>query len=118
MFTTPQDFYNLTQDYIKFFPKDEKEIKEITEKVKAVCLTEVKKVVEITGIYQKASTGGASLNEIVTANKKAQDLLVTARFATFLAIPGSFMMVPALSKVAKEYDIPFVPESVAKEFDL
>src|SRR5690606_36619838 len=98
--------------------KDEKDIKEITEKVKAVCLAETKKVVEVVGVYQKASTGSASLNEIVTANKKAQDLLITARFATFLAIPGSFMMVPALSKVAKEYDIPFVPESVAKEFDL
>lgn len=116
--TTPQEFFNLSQDYLKLFPKSEKDVKELAEKAKSVYLTEAKKATEVYQTYQKAAAGGASVNEIADANKKAQDLMVTARFAAFLALPGAIFALPVATKIAKEVGVDFIPASVAKEFSL
>jgi len=122
MFTTlpktPQDLFNLTSDYFKLFPKNEKEVKAILEKVKTVLETETANSQDMWKTYQKALTGDASVNEIATANKKAQQLLISTRFAAILAIPGSIFMLPAIVEFAKTYDVDLIPASVSKEFKL
>jgi len=115
---TPQDTFNAFNDYFSAFPKNEKEIKETLEKVKKVLQAEVKNSTAMWNTYQKASTGDASINEIVAANKKAQELLVSTRFAMFLAIPGSVFLLPALVKFAEEYGIEIIPASVKAEFNI
>ena len=94
MFTTlpktPQDLFNLTSDYFKLFPKNEKEVKAILEKVKTVLETETANSQDMWKTYQKALTGDASVNEIATANKKAQQLLISTRFA---APMGGFFII-------------------------
>ena len=101
MFTTstPQEFFNLTQDYLKLFPKNEHDVREVASKVKGVYISETKKALEMLKTYNKATSGDASPNEIASANKLAQELMVTARFAAFMAIPGSIFALPVVSKV-------------------
>lgn len=116
--TTPQEFFNMSESYMKLFPKNEKDVRDLAEKAKSVYLTEAKKATDVYTAYKKASSGDASVNEIAEANKKAQDLMVTARFAAFLAIPGAIFALPVATKIAKEAGVDFIPESVAKEFNL
>lgn len=114
----PTEFFKLTSDYFSAFPKNEADVKTLLEKMKAVFQTEAKNSKEMWEIYQKAATGDASVNEISRANKKAQELMTSTRFAFMIAIPGTVLFLPMLIEFAKEYDIDLVPSSVAKEFDI
>ena len=116
--STPQDFFKITQDYMKLFPKNEHDVRVIADKVKGVYITETKKALDMLKTYNKVSSGDASLNDIAIANKQAQSLMVTARFAAFLAIPGAIFALPVVTNMAKEFGFEFVPESVSKEFNL
>ncbi len=121
MFTplkTPQDAFNAFNSYFSAFPKNETEIKETLEKVKKVFQSELKNSKEMWSTYQKAATGDASINEITAANKKAQELLVSTRFLALLALPGAVFMLPALVKIAKEYGVDIIPDSVQAEFKI
>jgi len=116
---TPPEYFKMVTDSFAKLPKSPTEVKEVFEKVKNVCTTEAAKASRVSKIYQKAATGDASVNEIVEANKKSQELMVSARFAALMAIPGAFLMIPALSKIElnlNEGDI--IPDSVKKEFNL
>jgi len=116
--TTPQEYFTLTQDYLKLFPKNEHDVRVVADKVKGVYISETKKALEMLKTYNKATSGDATPNEIAAANKQAQELMITARFAAFMAIPGAIFALPAATKVSKELGVDFVPQSVAKEFNL
>lgn len=115
---TPQDFFNLSQTYYKAVPKNEQEVKEFAGKVKNVITAETEKASSVLKTYQKAMTGDASVNDIAVANKQAEALMVSARFATILAIPGGIFMLPFLGELAEELDVELIPESVHKEFGI
>mgnify|MGYP001175512089 CR=1 FL=1 len=115
---TPQDFFNLSQTYFKAIPKNEQEVREFTDKVKNVITAETAQASNVIKTYQKAATGDASVNDITVANKQAKALMVSARFAAFLAIPGAVFALPLLGKLAEELDVELVPESVHKEFGI
>lgn len=100
------------------FPKTFDEVIEVNEKIKRVIEVEQKNAKEVVSIYNKAAKGDASMNEIMAANKKAQDLATAARFAAVMAMPGAIFALPFMVEAAKEYSIDFVPASVAKEFDI
>ena len=116
--TTPQEYFKITQDYLKLFPKDEHDVRVVADKIKGVCITESSKALGMLKTYNKATSGDATPNDIAIANKQAQNLMVTARFAAFLAMPGAIFMLPVAMKMAEEFGVEFVPESVAKEFNL
>lgn len=118
MFTTPQDFYTQATKYFSAFPKTAEELQSFADKSKAVIDAETKNVKEVIVTYNKALKGDASINEISAANKKAQELAVSARFAAIMAMPGGIFMIPALVEASKEYNFDFIPASVAKEFDI
>ena len=114
--STPQDYLKLMNDYFDTFPKSPDEVKTVFEKTKKVVDEESDKVKKIISVCNKSATGNASVNELSEANKTAKDLLVTARFAAVMAIPGAVFALPVLSKIADDYDFKLVPESVKKEF--
>lgn len=58
------------------------------------------------------------MNEIMQANKKAQEVAVAARFAAVMAMPGAIFALPFIVEASKEYDFEFVPASVSKEFGI
>lgn len=119
MFTTPQEFYKMATDSFAALPKSQKDVGEVLNKVKNVCTAEAAKASEMFKTFQKATTGDASVNEIAEANKAAQSLMVTARFAALMAIPGAILMIPALSKIELALDAgDIIPDSVRKEFNL
>lgn len=125
MFTTfttfpknPTEFFKVTSDYFSAFPKNEADVKEFLTKVKAVFEAEAANNKEMWEILQKSATGDASFNEIAKANKLAQDLLASTRFAFMLAIPGTIFFLPLLVQFAKDNGFDIVPASVAKEFDI
>jgi hypothetical protein len=121
MFTfpkTPYDAWQLTSDYFKVFPQNEAQLKEVLEKVKTVFWTETKNSKEMWDIYKKASLGNASVNELAKANKIAQELMTTTRFAFLVALPGTVFFLPLMIKFAKEHGVDLVPASVAKEFEI
>lgn len=118
MFTNPQEIYNNAVKYMSAFPKTIDEVQEFSKKVRAVVDAEINNAKEIIGTYNKATKGDASINEIMSINKKAQEMMVAARFATVLAIPGGAFMVPLLVEASREYDFDFVPASVSKEFNI
>ncbi len=122
MFTTfpkdPTELFKITSDYFSAFPKDEADIKEFLEKTKSVFQTEAKNTKEMWEIYQKSATGDATANEVSKANKIAQDLITSTRFAFLMMVPGTVMMLPMLVKFAKDYGIDLVPASVTSEFDI
>lgn len=116
---TPQEFYKMATDSFAKLPKTQADVKEVAEKVKNVYTAEATKASEMFKTFQKATTGDASVNEIAVANKQAQSLMVTARFAALMAIPGAILMIPALSKIELELDAgDIIPDSVRKEFNL
>lgn len=118
MFTTSQDFFKTATDTFASLPKTSDEYQKVLAKTKNVFESEVKNSKEVIETYTKAAKGDASINEISTANKKAQELLVAARFACIMSIPGSIFMLPALTKLADEYSFDLIPKSVKKEFNL
>jgi hypothetical protein len=118
MFRTPQDLYDTATKYVKALPTNVEDAKALAEKVKKVVEVEQEKVKTVVSTYNKAQRGDASINEIVAANKKAQDLMVSARFAAFMAMPGAIFALPFAIEASKEYDFDFLPASVEKEFDL
>jgi hypothetical protein len=118
MFTTAADYIKTTTDYISAFPKSPEEIKEVFEKAKNVFDTEVQNSKEVIRTYSLAAKGEASLKEISTANKKAQEVLIATRFASIMAMPGAIFALPVLSKIADEYAFDLVPASVRKEFNI
>lgn len=118
MFNTPQDFYNTATKYTKAFPKTFEEFKTVGEKVKKVVEIEQEKVKTVVATYNKAQRGDASMNEVIEANKKVQDVLVSARFAAFMAVPGAIFALPFAIEASKEFDFEFLPRSVAEEFNL
>jgi len=117
-FPNPAELVSATTDYFKSFPKNETEIKETLNKVKKVFEAEAANSKDLWTTYQKMAKGDASVNEINTANKKAQELLKSTQFAFLLALPGSVLLLPAIIKFANEYDIDLVPTSVSREFGL
>lgn len=118
MFTTTQDYFKAVQSTLLSIPKTPDEVKAVLEKTKKVVETETENIKDVISVYNKAARGDASINEISKANKKAQDLFVSARFATVMAMPGAIFALPILNKVAEEYNIDFIPASVKKEFDI
>jgi hypothetical protein len=121
MFTTStmQDAFEQSQKFFKSLPKTTEETKAFLEKVKNVYTKEAKKAADVIKTYQKVATGDASVNEIAIANKQAQSLMVTARFAALMAIPGAIFMIPALSKIEIELDADdIIPDSVRREFGI
>lgn len=120
MFTTKiqEDFIKQATEYFSVFPKTQNEVKDVLEKSKAVFEAEAKNATDLLVTCQKMATGDASLNQIALANKQAQALAVSARFAAFMAIPGAVFALPAVTKFAKEHSIDFVPASVIKEFNI
>lgn len=118
MFTTPQDYFKAFQDTFAAFPKTPEDVKAVVEKTQRVVEAEAENVKSVISTYNKAASGDASINEISAANKKAKELLVTARFATVMAVPGAVFALPILSKIAEEYDFDFIPASVKKEFEV
>ena len=119
MFKTPQEFYKMATESFAKLPKTPADVKEVAEKVKNVYTAEAAKASEMLKTFQKATTGDASVNEIAVANKQAQSLMVTARFAALMAIPGAIFMIPALNKIELELGASdIIPDSVRKEFNL
>ena len=120
MFTTKtqEDFIKQATEYFSVFPKTQDEVKEVLEKSKAVFEAEAKNATDLMATYQKMATGDASFSQIALANKQAQALAVSARFAAFMAIPGAVFALPAVTKFAKEHSIDFVPASVSREFNI
>lgn len=118
MFTTPQDFYNAATKYIAALPKTPTDLQEMVEKTKKVVQVEADNAKEVITTYNKAANGNASMSEISKANKKAQELMVAARFATVVALPGGVFALPFLIEASKEYGFDFVPASVSKEFGI
>lgn len=118
MFTNPQDYFKAIQGSFTILPTSVDEAKEVAEKTKKVFETESDNVKAIIATYNKMSTGDASMNEITAAQKKAKEVLVAARFAAAMAVPGAVFVLPALTKIADEYGVNFVPESVKQEFGI
>lgn len=118
MFTTPQDYFKAIQTTFASFPKTPDEFTAISEKIQAVVTAETENIKSVISTYNKATSGDASMNEITAANKKAKELLVTARFAAIVALPGVVFALPVFAKIAEEYDYDFVPASVKKEFNI
>lgn len=116
--TNPQDFFKTAFDYYKMIPKTEDEIKETLNKIKSVFEAETENTKQLFDIMKKASTGDASVNELATAGKTMNEMMVAARFATVMAMPGSVFMLPALVEFAKKYNVEIIPASVKKEFNL
>ena len=118
MFKTPQDLFKFTTDYVAALPKTFEEVKTLAEKTKKVYEAEEANFKSVVSTYNRAAKGDASVNEITAANKKAQSLLVTARFTALMCIPGAFFAMPLIAKAAEEYDVELIPESVHKEFGI
>ena len=118
MFTKPQDYFKAMTDAYSTFPKTPEDVKVVLGKTKNIVDAEAAKVKKIISVCNKSATGNASVNEIHDATDTVKDLLVTARFAAVMAIPGTVFILPALSKLADEYDFHFVPQSVKKEFSI
>lgn len=116
---TPQEFYKMVSDSVAALPRSQEDVKVVLNKVKNVYTAEATKANEMLKTFQKATTGNASVNEIAVANKQAQSLMVTARFAALMSIPGAILMIPALSKIELELDaVDIIPDSVRREFNL
>lgn len=119
MFKTPQEFYKMATENFAALPKTQADVKVVLGKVKNVYTAEAAKASEMLKTFQKATTGNASVNEIAVANKQAESLMVTARFAALMAIPGAILMIPALSKIELALDAgDIIPDSVKREFNL
>lgn len=116
MFTNPQDYLKSYADILLTIPKTPDEVKEVLNKTKNVVDIETNNVKKVISVYNRSTTGKASVNEMYEANGLAKDLLVTARFAAIMTIPGTLLALPILSKIADEYDFEFIPKSVKKEF--
>lgn len=116
MFTTPQDYFKAMTNAYAALPKTPEAFKDVMEKTKKVVETEIDNVKKVISVSNKASTGNASINELSSIKDTTKDLLVTARFAAVLTIPGVVFALPVLSKLADEYSFDFVPKSVKKEF--
>jgi hypothetical protein len=116
MYTTPQDYFKTMTTAFAALPKTPEAMKDVMEKTKKVVETEMDNVKKIISVSNKASTGNASINELSSIKDTTKDLLVTARFAAVLTIPGVVFALPVLSKLADEYSFDFVPKSVKKEF--
>lgn len=118
MSKSPQEYFKMFMDYASLFPKNEREITESLEKIKLVLQTEVNNSKDMWNTLQKATTGDASMNEILAANKQAKNLLIATRFAFILALPGSIFILPLLIEFATQYGIDLIPASVRREFNL
>lgn len=118
MFTTPENFIKSTVDTFSALPKTPEQFQSVLAKVKNVVETETKNSKTVMETYAKAAKGEATINEIPSANKKAQELLVAARFACIMAMPGSIFALPILTKLESDLSIDLVPKSVKKEFNI
>lgn len=115
---TSQQIINSTFQFWNNIPKNESEIKKSLEKLKSVFEDEFETTKDMWATYAKAVKGDATTNEIISANKKLQDMLVSARFLTVLAIPGAILMLPEIVKTAQNYGIDLVPASVSKHYKI
>jgi hypothetical protein len=115
---TTQQIINSTFQFWNNIPKNESEIKKSLEKLKSVFEDEFESTKDMWATYAKAAKGDATTNEIISANKKLQDMLVSARFLTVLAIPGAVLMLPEIVKTAQNYGIDLVPASVSKHYKI
>jgi hypothetical protein len=113
---TPQDLFKLTTDYFAGYPKTPEEMKSAMEKAQSAFTEEADNVKEVISIYTRASRGDATMNEIASANKKAKDSFVAARFAAFMSMPGAVFMLPSMTQAAAELGAEFVPASVKRAF--
>ena len=116
MNTKPYDYFKAMTDAYIALPKTPEAVKAMLEKTKKVVDEETANVKKVITVCNKSATGNSSVNEIQDATDLAKDLLVTARFAAVMAIPGTVFVLPVLSKFADEYNFEFVPKSVKKEF--
>ncbi len=118
MFTSPQDLYKTATKFANIIPTTPAQVKDTSDKIRKIAESEVSSVKEVMSILNKAQRGDASMNEMMSVNKKVQDLGVAFRFAAFMAMPGALFALPFAIEMSKEFDIDFVPASVSKEFDL
>lgn len=115
---TPADiFKTVTEQYSKL-PKTEPEVKELFKKLQSVLYTESSNTMNIWKIYQKSLSGDATTNEILDANKKITEVMKTLGFASIVAIPGVFFILPTLIQTASQYGVDLVPASVSNEFEV
>lgn len=115
---TSQQLFNSTLQFWNNIPKNETEIKKSLQKLKSVFETEFEKSKGMWEIYAKAAKGEATMNELHDANRMCQELMITARFAAILAIPGAIFVLPQLVKTAQQFGVDLVPQSVAKQFKI
>jgi hypothetical protein len=118
MFATPQDFFKTASATFAALPKTPEDFQAVLTKAKNVYDVEAKNGKAVFDTYAKAAKGEATVNEIVTANQKAKDLMVASRFACLMSLPGSIFALPALTKLEDTMSITLVPKSVKKEFNL
>lgn len=118
MFTKPEDFIKMATNTLASLPKTPDQFQEVLSKVKNVVDTEVKNSKSAIEIYTKAAKGDASINEIVSANKKSQEVMVATRFACIMAMPGAIFALPLLSQMENDLSIDLIPKSVKKEFNM
>lgn len=105
-------------EYFTQFPKTQEQAVDAFNKIKTIFEAEAKNSREMWAIYAKAATGDATANQIAEANKKAHELLISARFATLMTLPGTLFILPYLVKTARESGVELVPTSVAQEFNI
>jgi hypothetical protein len=118
MFTTPADLFNIANNFYTAIPKTQEDTKIALEKVQNIFNTEYENTQDMWQIYQKSTTGDASITEIIIANKKAAELLKSTAFAGLLIFPGTFFILPLIIAKARSMGLDIVPDSVSKEFPI
>lgn len=116
-FKTPQEYFKLSTDFLAGLPKTQAEAKDLFQKVQTTFSEDMADNQAMWRIYQKATTGDATTNEISKANKTATELLKASSFATLVAMPGSVFLLPLLIDKAKEHGIDLIPKSMATMFN-
>lgn len=115
---TPTDMFKTITDQYSKLPKTEAEFKEFFTKLQSIFYSESTNSMDIWKTYQKSLSGDATPNEITDANKKTMELMKTAGFATLVAVPGMFFILPSLIEMSNKYGVDLVPQSISKEFEI
>jgi len=92
--------------------------KENFEKLTNVINTEMSNLEDAFSTYRKFSQGLANLEDIKEANNKTGQAFLATNIALIAASPAGSLLIPTISKTAKNYGMNIVPESVKKEFNI
>ena len=80
-------------------------------KLKIALAQEKKETKEMLSIYVKVTKGGASKDEICTANKQFLDILKGLGLGVFAVLPFAPITIPILVKLAKIVGVELLPSS-------